>query len=206
MGPKPNRPVRPRQCKFCFRHAPCLLQRHVFGEAFDVGLRRHAIKEREGGIPRFGNNTIRTLISWQIMGKCDKRIGTLRPFYRVDRVANAVGIYLERRSREHPPRGRHAAGQDPHEAETALVQRAQPFQAHHNIWRSALRICKRNVHGAPPKLSAMKRYQLFPMIAATSSSFIPTDFRPVSMFPKSRLSLNQSGIGGNPGAAAEPSP
>ena len=56
------------------------------------------------------------------------------------------------------------------------------------------------------KLSAKNRAQLFPQMPATSTSVKPTSRKPSAKLPKARLSVYHSGIGGNPGTFALPSP
>ena len=205
MLPKPRRSVGARHDQFALAVPASLLKGHVGFKALDVRFVRHAVKKREGRVPGFRDDPVRSHLVRQVMAECHQGIGALRAIHPVDRAADALFVHVEGGAREFPVLAGHAARQDPHEAQSALVHGAEARQPH-DSGRIAKR-CLSAAHGhIDPKFLAKNLYQFPPMMALISEPFMPTDRNPFSIFAKSRLSWNQSGIGGNPGAAADPSP
>ena len=125
-----DRAVGTGQAEFPGRDPPRLLFRHVPGKAFDVVRRGHAVEQREGAVPGFGDDPVRTLVRRQIMGEADQAVAALGAMRRIDRYAHAVCVDVEDGAIEGPALTLQAAQQDAHEGKPALVKGAEPGKAH----------------------------------------------------------------------------
>ena len=102
VRPQPHRAVGPAERQLRGLQAPGLLHGHVPGQPLDVGARRHAVEQREGGVPGLGDDAVRAQLGGQVVRERDQRVGALRGGHRVHRVADARGVELEGGAREAP--------------------------------------------------------------------------------------------------------
>ena len=200
MLPQPDRAVGPRQDQLFIADPPRFLKRYIGLQTIQIRRAWHPINQRKCGIPGLGNHPIRALLGRQIMRKGDKTITLPRTLRAIHGPPDTDAINLPNRAIHPPPVAPQPSQQHPHETEPRLMRPSQPRQAHDRLgW-------PQRDHGCGPNELAKNRIQLSPMIPATSSSENPTRSKPGTSPGKSRLSRKNSGCGGNPGAAAEPSP
>jgi len=102
---EPHRAVGAAERQFLRADAPGLLQRHIGLQPVEVGGIGRAVEEREGRVPRGGNDPVGALIGGQVVGEGHEAQAAAVKAHPVDRAAHAVRVHLPDRAIEDPALG-----------------------------------------------------------------------------------------------------
>ena len=131
MPEQPYRLVGAGQHHLGVRHPPCFLFRNIGGQALDLRGIHLAVAQREGGVPCLGNHPVGPQAVVELMCEGDERVAVLGAADTVGGDTDPALVNIEDRAVEKPALVLQAAKKNPHEAQPALVERAEPGKAHH---------------------------------------------------------------------------
>lgn len=113
--PQADRTVGPAQRQLARPDPAGLLKRHVGLKTVEVGLGRCAVEQREGRVPRGGDDAIRTHLLGQVVSKGDKAVDAFRPDCAIYGASDTAIVDFPDRSVETPALSFHSAQQYPQE-------------------------------------------------------------------------------------------